>query len=135
MILDSNSPLGPGPETKSQGTGLKNIVTIARYAGKKASLDIRRAVPLFVLDIRTNKDKGLALALSQSEATERTKEHNRAYCYLFRSKMKEKPVFLLYFAHLFVSLPPVTTNHRCIWTSIIHEVCGNHIVFRVLPVW
>ena len=42
--------------------------------GIKASLDIRRAVPLFVLDIRTNKDKGLALALSQSEATERTKE-------------------------------------------------------------
>ena len=31
-----------------QGPGLKNIVTIARYAGKKASLDIRRAVPLFV---------------------------------------------------------------------------------------
>jgi len=62
-------------------------VAIVRYAGIKASLDIRRAVP-FVLDIRTNKDKGLALALSQSEATERTKEHNRAY----------------YFAHLFVSL-------------------------------
>ena len=110
-------------------------VAIVRYAGIKASLDIRRAVPLFVLDIRTNKDKGLALALSQSEATERTKEHNRAYCYLFRSKMKEKPVFLLYFAHLFVSLPPVTTSHRCIWRSIIHEECGNHIVFRVLPVW
>ena len=53
-------------------------VAIVRYAGIKASLDIRRAVPLFVLDIRTNKDKGLALALSQSEATERTKEHNRA---------------------------------------------------------
>ena len=69
---DSNSPLGPGPETKSQGTGLKNIVTIARNAGIKASLDIRRVVPLFVLDIRTNKDKGLALALSQSVATERT---------------------------------------------------------------
>ena len=47
-------------------------VAIVRYAGIKASLDIRRAVPLFVLDIRTNKDKGLALALSQSVATERT---------------------------------------------------------------
>ena len=35
--------------TKSQGTGLKNIVTIARNAGIKASLDIRRAVPLFYL--------------------------------------------------------------------------------------
>ena len=44
-----NSLLGPGPKTKSQGPGLKNIVTIARYAGKKASLDIRRAVPLFYL--------------------------------------------------------------------------------------
>ena len=80
--------------------------------GIKASLDIRRAVPLFYLDIRTNKDKGLALALSQSEATERTKEHNRAYCYLFRSKMKEKPVFLLYFAHLFVSLALKSAEDR-----------------------
>ena len=87
-------------------------VAIARNAGIKASLDIRRAVPLFVLDIRTNKDKGLALALSQNEATERTKEHNRAYCYLFRSKMKEKPVFLLYFAHLFVSLALKSAEDR-----------------------
>ena len=44
-----HSLLGPGPETKSQGTGLKNIVTIARNAGIKASLDIRRVVPLFYL--------------------------------------------------------------------------------------
>ena len=44
-----HSLLGSGPKTKSQGPGLKNIVTIARYAGKKASLDIRRAVPLFYL--------------------------------------------------------------------------------------
>ena len=29
------SLLGPGPETKSQGAGLKNIVTIARYARNK----------------------------------------------------------------------------------------------------
>ena len=44
-----HSLLGPGPETKSQGTGLKNIVTIARNAGIKASLDIRRVVPLSYL--------------------------------------------------------------------------------------
>lgn len=48
LARPQNSLLGPGPETKSQGTGLKNIVTIARNAGIKASLDIRRAVPLFV---------------------------------------------------------------------------------------
>ena len=45
------SPLGPGPGTKSLGTGLKNIVIIARNAGIKASLDIRRAVPLFFSEI------------------------------------------------------------------------------------
>jgi hypothetical protein len=44
-----NLLLGPGPKTKSQGTGLLIKVAIARYAGIKASLDIRRVVPLFYL--------------------------------------------------------------------------------------
>lgn len=44
-----NSPLGPSPETKSQGTGLLIKVAIARYAERKASLDICLAVPLFYL--------------------------------------------------------------------------------------
>ncbi len=39
------------------------------------------------------------------------------------------------YTHFFVSLAPITANHRCIRTSIIHEVCGNHIVYCVLPVW
>jgi hypothetical protein len=34
-----------------------------------------------------------------------------------------------------LSLPSITTNHWCIWTSIIHEECGNHIVFTVLPIY
>ena len=56
-----NSLLGPGPKTKSQGPGLKNIVIIARYAGKKASLDIGRAVPY--LFWQSGKIVNLALIL------------------------------------------------------------------------
>jgi hypothetical protein len=32
-VRPQNLLLGPGPKTKSQGTGLKNIVTIVRNAG------------------------------------------------------------------------------------------------------
>ena len=62
---------------------------------------------MFVLDIRTNKDKGLALALSQSEATERTKEHNNAY----------------YFAHLFVSLALKSAEDILVFLQIVPK---NH---------
>ena len=39
-VRPQNLLLGPGPKTKSQGTGLKNIVTIVRNAGERHRLTL-----------------------------------------------------------------------------------------------
>ena len=74
--------LGSGPKTKSQGPGLKNIVIIARYAGKKASLDIRRAVPLFVC--------ALWLLLFLCAGVSFSKRNKRICSFLWRKEKEPK---------------------------------------------